>query len=270
MTHQLTPAQRVIVALDVNDPVKALVLVEKLAPLGVTFKLGLEFINALIFNLLCRDIVRFAENLWACIKLFHYRAQFFWDIKLKDIPHTVEGASRVIACMGVKMFNLHIDGGTKMMKAAVAGAVAEGGTRPLVIGVTALTSLGDGDYDEMGLLPCEVGEEGMEWLRDHVVSLARLGQVAGLDGVVASVHEATAIREACGPNYLIITPGIRWSATADDQVRVGTPYEAIRNGSDLLVIGRNITGQEDPVAAAQFAIAEIKRALADQAKVAEY
>lgn len=183
-------------------------------------------------------------------------ANVFLDLKLHDIPATVERAAANCARSGAKIFNVHASGGADMMRAAAAGARAgagvDGAPAPCVIAVTVLTSL---DRQALGALgvAAEPGELVVRW--------AELAKQCGLDGVVASAREARAIRGACGPEFLIVTPGIRPSGAAtDDQRRVLTPAVAIAEGADLLVVGRPITRAEDPVAAAQTIASEIDAA----------
>jgi orotidine-5'-phosphate decarboxylase len=173
----------------------------------------------------------------------------FLDLKFHDIPNTVAGSVRAAAALsGVRMMTLHTSGGLAMMQAA-REAVAGRKKRPALLGVTILTSLDSGALRRIGLA-------GPATTR--VVALARLAKEAGLDGVVASAHEARAIRKACGPRFLIVVPGIRPAAAAvHDQSRVATPAEAIRAGASYLVVGRPITGADDPAAAAQAIAKEI-------------
>ncbi|MDD9877047.1 MAG: orotidine-5'-phosphate decarboxylase [Magnetovibrio sp.] len=173
----------------------------------------------------------------------------FLDLKFHDIPNTVAGA--IGSALKVKpfMLNVHASGGRAMMEAAAA-AVAEAGTeRPILLGVTVITSLGDGDLADMGI-------NGTA--EQQVIRLAQLAQAAGLDGVVCSAKEITAIREACGPAFKLVTPGIRpaW-ASSDDQKRIVTPADAVAMGADYLVIGRPITGADDPAEAAARIGAEL-------------
>jgi orotidine-5'-phosphate decarboxylase len=176
----------------------------------------------------------------------------FLDLKYHDIPNTVAGSVRAAAELpGVRMMTLHASGGLAMMQAA-RGAVAGLKNRPVLLGVTLLTSL-----DAAALR--RIGIQGPPAAR--VLALARLANEAGLDGVVASAHEARAIRRACGPRFLIVIPGIRPAATStDDQARVATPADAIRAGANYLVVGRPITGASDPAAAARSIAEEIAAA----------
>lgn len=165
----------------------------------------------------------------------------FLDLKLHDIPNTVKGGMKNLAKLDVDIVNLHCAGGSAMMKAAIEG-LDEGaidGKRPLCIGVTQLTSTSkEAMNEELGIL----GE-----VKDCVIKYAKLAKDSGLDGVVCSVHEARAIHEACGNDFLTVTPGIRLSDDAkDDQKRVATPSFAKEEGCDHIVVGRSITKSENP------------------------
>jgi orotidine-5'-phosphate decarboxylase len=174
----------------------------------------------------------------------------FLDLKFHDIPNTVAGAVAAAAAElpNVRLLTLHTLGGVTMMHAA-RDAVSKGRNRPKLLGVTILTSLNEVALEDVGIAgpPAE-----------RVVALARLAQEAGLDGVVASGQETRAIREACGPKFLIVVPGVRpESAGANDQSRVTTPSGAISAGADYLVVGRPITEAQDPRAAALAIAREI-------------
>lgn len=227
--------QKIIIPLDVDTPKKAVELVEILKDEVGAFKVGLELVNSAGLGIFDKIRAAGAERI-------------FYDCKFHDIPNTVAGASSAAARLDVWMFNVHCSGGFAMMKAAKDAAVEtaerEGVTPPLVIGVTVLTSI---DRDTLNN---ELRVSGT--VVYQVVNLAKLAREAGLDGVVSSPHEIEAIRAACGPDFLIVTPGVR-PAGGDigDQKRVMTPAEAIRHGADYLVIGRPIIKAEDPRAAAR-------------------
>ncbi len=241
--HSLAPHERVLAALDVDHLDAALGLVRELRPLVGGFKVGLELCTA-------AGAPRVAEAVAAA------GGSLFLDLKLHDIPNTVAGAVRAVCAFGpaVRMLTLHCQGGAAMLRAAVEAARAAP-QRPLLLGVTVLTSVDQTALrDELG-----VGAP----LAEHVARLARLAQDCGLDGVVASPHEVAAIRAACGDGLLIITPGVRpaWAASSD-QRRVMTPAAALRAGADYLVIGRPITAPPPdvggPAAAATRILREIE------------
>lgn len=164
----------------------------------------------------------------------------FLDMKFHDIPNTVAGACRSAAGLGVWMINLHVSGGRKMLEAG-REAVDKSGNRPLLIGVTVLTSLTSVDLNEIGV---------REDPGDLVLRLSRLAQSSGLDGVVCSPLEVSSLRKQFGNDFVLVTPGIRPQGTdRGDQQRILTPSEAISAGSDYLVIGRPITQAADPLQA---------------------
>ena len=169
--------------------------------------------------------------------------KIFLDLKLHDIPNTVKNGMKNLAKLDVDIVNLHAAGGSAMMKAAIEG-LEEGavhGKRPLCIAVTQLTSTSQEAMNEELLIPGDV--------KDVVISYAKLAKESGLDGVVCSVHEAKAIHEACGSDFLTVTPGIRLADDSkDDQKRVATPAFAKEQGCDYIVVGRSITKCADPVA----------------------
>lgn len=169
--------------------------------------------------------------------------KIFLDLKLHDIPNTVKNGMKNLAKLDVDIVNLHAAGGSAMMKAAIEG-LGEGavnGKRPLCIAVTQLTSTSQEAMNEELLIPGDV--------KDVVISYAKLAKESGLDGVVCSVHEAKAIHEACGSDFLTVTPGIRLADDSkDDQKRVATPAFAKEQGCDYIVVGRSITKSADPVA----------------------
>lgn len=186
-------------------------------------------------------------------------ARVFWDQKLHDIPNSVAGASRGFTKQGVWMFNVMATGGKAMMEAAINAAKEEatklGIERPLVIAVTLLTSI------DQETLEREFLVSGMT-TKEYVVHLAKLAQEAGLDGVVASAQDTAMIRKACGPDFIIVNPGIRPAGTeVNDQKRIGTPTSAIIGGADYLVLGRAITAASDRKEAASKVIKEIESAI---------
>jgi orotidine-5'-phosphate decarboxylase len=259
--------ERVALALDLESASDAEDLLARLEPRPLWVKVGLQLFT------------REGPDVLAHFKQGGYRV--FADLKLHDIPNTVRGAARAVAARGADLVNVHASGGEAMMRAALEGAregseeggVAAGGRAPegrspgeppaatgvrsgaggaragsggtRVVAVTLLTSLGPSD-----LVAIEGSGATADSLRERVVRLALLARKAGLNGVVASPGETAAIRKACGPGSFIVTPGIRpGGADPGDQKRIAAPAEAIRAGSDLLVVGRAVTASKDPAAA---------------------
>jgi orotidine-5'-phosphate decarboxylase len=221
---------KVIVPLDFDNPMHALALADKLDPRACALKVGKE-----MFVVAGPEPVR-----WMIERGFNV----FLDLKFHDIPNTVAQACAAATRLGVWMLNVHAAGGRAMLTAArqsVDRTAAERGTKaPLLIAVTVLTSLSDADLREQGL---------PDGTAAHAVKLARMTADCGLDGVVCSAVEAPALRAAQGPQFTLVTPGIRLAGSApDDQTRIITPEAAIANGADYLVIGRPITRAADPVA----------------------
>ena len=167
--------------------------------------------------------------------------KIFLDLKLHDIPNTVKKAMAVLSRLDVDMCNLHAAGASAMMQAALEGLTRPDGTRPILLAVTQLTSTSQQQLQDDILI-----ERPIE---DVVVSYARTASAAGLDGVVCSPLEAGSIHNACGKNFLTVTPGVRFAdSKKDDQTRITTPAGAKEIGSDYIVVGRPITQAEDPVA----------------------
>ncbi len=224
----------ILVALDVPTEHAALKLAETLQGTVGGYKIGSQ-----LFTSVGPGIVRtFVER----------GDRVFLDLKFHDIPNTVAGSVAAATALGVWMVNVHASGGPTMLAAArrAAGetAAARNTPRPLVVAVTVLTSMDHAALSAVGIQASPL---------DQVVRLARIVQEAGLDGVVASPQETAAIREACGPDFVIVTPGIRGGSAAsgpDDQQRTSTPAGAVAAGSSYLVIGRPITGAGDPREAA--------------------
>jgi len=224
---------RLIVALDVNSRDSALSLVQALRPRVQRFKVGLE-----LFTACGPPLVR---------EILDRGGQVFLDLKFHDIPNTVARAAVSAARLGVGMFTIHLSGGALMTRRAADELEAHCQVyrvpRPKILGVTVLTSLSPADLEEIG-----VGRS----VEDQVVALAEMGKAAGLDGVVCSPHEARLIRDACGRDFLIVTPGIRPEGSdKDDQSRTLTPKSALEAGADFLVVGRPIVKADDPLEAAE-------------------
>lgn len=232
--------ERIIVALDTPDTAQAVRWVEQLTGAVGAFKLGLEFIQAQ-----GPQGVREVQAAGA--------HRLFFDGKFSDIPNTVAGAVRSTCALRPWLLNVHAMAGAAAMRAARAAAEESvPGDRPLVIAVTVLTSL---DQDALAA----IGVTGA--VEEQVVRLALLAKESGMDGVVASPLEIESIRAACGPEFLIVTPGVRPAGGAThDQARVATPGAAVRAGADYLVVGRAITGAADPRAAAAAIAEEIEAA----------
>ena len=173
----------------------------------------------------------------------------FLDLKLHDIPNTVKKAMRVLSALDIDMCNVHAAGTVEMMRAALEGLTREDGTRPLLIAVTQLTSTSEERMQKELLIGAGMGET--------IVKYAQNAREAGLDGVVCSPLEAAMVKDACGPQFLAVTPGIRFAdASKDDQVRITTPARAREIGSDYIVVGRPVTAAPDPVAAYERCLKE--------------
>lgn len=175
--------------------------------------------------------------------------RIFLDLKLHDIPNTVKKAMRVLSALDVDMTNVHAAGTVEMMRAALEGLTRPDGTRPLLIAVTQLTSTSEEAMHKQLLIDASIN--------DTIARYARNAREAGLDGVVCSPLEAGLVKEACGKDFLAVTPGIRFADSAsDDQKRITTPARAREIGSDFIVVGRPITAAPDPVAAYRRCVEE--------------
>jgi orotidine-5'-phosphate decarboxylase len=226
---------RLIVALDVADATRAVEIVDRLGDDIKVYKVGFEL---------------FVSNGPSLVRQIHDRGkQVFLDLKFHDIPNTVSKAAVAAARCGVFMFNLHASGGHEMMKRtneAVSEVCAkEGLAKPKIIAVTVLTSLSNEE------LKSDLGVT--RGIKAYVKHLAWLTKKAGLDGVVSSPQEITMIKEHCGRDFLVVTPGIRPSwQPPNDQQRTATPQQAVRDGADYLVMGRAILNHEDPARAIEI------------------
>ena len=213
---------KIFVALDVENKQKALEIVSDLKGLGACFKIGKQLFTSTGPELV-KEIVGMGEDV-------------FLDLKYHDIPNTAAKAGVAAAELGVKIFNVHASGGRKMME-AVRSEMDKLANPPLVLAVTILTSLGEEDIREVGF---------DRTIPEQIAKLAKLAKDSGMDGVVASPLEIELIRETCGKDFKILTPGIRPAfAAVNDQKRIATPAEALRKGADYLVIGRPITAAEN-------------------------
>lgn len=219
---------KIIVALDYADAASALHLVTRLEPALCRLKVGKE-----LFTVAGPQLVE---------QLMRRGFDIFLDLKFHDIPNTVAQACKAAAALGVWMTNVHALGGRKMMEAA-RDAVAGYPSPPKLVAVTLLTSMMQQDLAELGISATPA---------DMVLRLATLAHSSGLDGVVCSAQEAALLRLHCGPEFCLVTPGIRpQNAATDDQARVMTPRAALQQGSNYLVIGRPITQAADPLQALQ-------------------
>ena len=232
---------RLFVALDVDHANQALELVSALSVCTRRFKIGSQ-----LFTAAGPELVR---------RIVAMGAEVFLDLKFHDIPTTVGAAAAAATRLGVYMFNLHASGGCEMIKRAAESAsevaAGLGQRRPLILGVTVLTSTDAETLRETGIA---------RPLDEQVVSMANLSAECGLDGVVVSAREARLVRSAINrAGFLIVTPGIRPAdGPADDQKRIMTPREAIKAGADFIVVGRPITAASNPVDACRRVLGEIE------------
>ncbi|MGL5742638.1 MAG: orotidine-5'-phosphate decarboxylase [Legionella sp.] len=229
---------KLIVALDFDKELDALNLVEKLDPQSCAFKVGSE-----LFTLFGTQFVK---------QLINRQFKVFLDLKFHDIPNTVAKACKAGAELGVWMMNVHASGGINMMQSAVKAIESYGASKPILIAVTVLTSFNAHELSSIGINAP---------LLEQVKRLATLANEACLDGVVCSAQEARAIKDLCGAQFITVTPGIRLASDSnDDQSRIMTPQQAIKEGSDYLVVGRPITRAVNP----EHVIAEILNDLSIQ------
>jgi orotidine-5'-phosphate decarboxylase len=248
VTFDAHPRSSLIVALDFDSLSSAMKFAKQVADLVGLFKIGSQLFTA--------------AGPAAVKEISALGPGIFLDLKFHDIPNTVAGAVLSSAAMnGVQLVNVHALGGSTMLKAAaqaISAGVPLGMDRPRLLAVTILTSMDQKAMRETGISGAP---------QTSVMKLAKLAKSSGVDGVVASVQEAKAIRKVCGRDFLIVTPGVRLkdkektdNGKKDDQARTATPAEAIRAGADYIVVGRPILAAEDPRAAAQEIVDEIAAA----------
>ena len=236
--------EKLVLALDVESIEEAKGLVDELSPYIGTFKVGLQ-----LFCGYGLEIINYIKE---------KNSNFFLDVKLHDIPNTVEHASYNVIKNGANFFNVHTTGGIEMMKAARKGAdeAAQkfGRKKPLILGVTVLTSI------SQEILKNELSNN--KSVEDFVIQLAKNARLAGLDGVVASAKEIKAIKKELGNDFIVLTPGIRpkWSLT-DDQKRIATPSGAIKDGADYIVLGRAVTKAQNKKEAIKKIYEEIEKGI---------
>lgn len=228
------PRERLIVALDVSSAAAARKIVAAVGDSAYTYKVGMQLFTA-EGPAIVRDLISAGRRV-------------FLDLKYHDIPTTVGAAVREAAQLGVSMLTVHAAGGGPMLRAASEAAASQG-TAPLVLAVTVLTSLDENELNTLGVRGTVV---------DQVLRLAALALANGCRGVVASAHEASALREELGQEFAIVTPGVRPAGNGrDDQARVVTPAEAIAAGSTHIVVGRPIASAADPAAEARAILSQI-------------
>lgn len=232
-------------AIDTQDQDRALSLAGMMARAGCGIKLGLEY-----FNKNGPDGIRTVTARYPDLP-------FFLDLKFHDIPHTVAGAVSAVTALGASYINVHATGGRAMMEAAREAAEKTAARHdvptPRILAVTLLTSLDEQAVNDVGFTGT---------IKDRVVHLAKLAEDSGMDGVVCSAHEIEHIRQNCGPDFVLMVPGIRPAGEdAGDQRRIMTPVEALAKGASHLVIGRPITQAADPESAARRINAEIVQSL---------
>jgi orotidine-5'-phosphate decarboxylase len=231
----LAAKDKLIIALDVETPEKALELVRQLHSIAGMFKVGSQ-----LFTTAGPKIVK---------EILALDAKVFLDLKFHDIPHQVAGAARSAAELGVSLFTIHASGGSEMMRRAVEAVTDRSKTK--ILAITVLTSIDERILSEIGI----TSNPG-----DSVLRLVKLAEASGVDGVVASPQEIETIRHTVSnPDFLIVTPGIRPATSqSEDQKRVATPAAAIAAGASYLVVGRPITGAANPLAAAREILAEME------------
>lgn len=233
-SSRTAPREKLIVALDVSTAAAAQKIVLAVGDSAFTYKIGMQLYTAEGPGVV-RDLVASGRRV-------------FLDLKYHDIPNTVAGAVQEAAQLGISMLTVHVTGGGKMLRAAVEAARAHNPAL-LVLGVTVLTSLDENDLEKIGVRGT---------VRDEVLRLSALALANGCQGIVASAHEASALRTELGDHFAIVTPGVRPAGTGHgDQARVVTPAEAIAAGASHIVVGRPITEAADPAAEARAILEQI-------------
>ena len=232
--------ERLILALDVDTKDEALKLVAELHDVVGYFKIGMQLYYS-CGNELIKEIHAIGGKI-------------FLDLKLHDIPNTVYHAAKVISRQGVEMTNFHAGGGKEMLSKAVSGLTEGSSNPPLALAVTVLTSLDDANLNNLGI-STSVSETVANW--------ADLAKASGCNGVVCSPMEISLVKERCGQDFVTVTPGIRpaWSVK-NDQKRITTPYDALAQGGDYIVIGRPIRTAENPREAAMKIVDEMAQGYA--------
>lgn len=231
----MTARERLIVALDVSSAAAAQKIVAAVGDSAFLYKVGKQLFTA-EGPAIVRDLVASGRRV-------------FLDLKFHDIPNTVAAAVAEAAKLKVSMLTVHASGGSRMLKAATEAAAASSAAKPLVLGVTVLTSFRDADVQEVGFSGRVV---------DNVLRLAQLARASGCGGIVTSAKEVAEVRRELGAGFAIVTPGVRPAGSdVGDQARVVTPAEAIAAGASHIVVGRPITAAADPAAAARAIVEEM-------------
>ena len=240
MNSPLVSADRLIVAVDVDSLQAARSLVQDLAPQVRWFKIGFELFTR--------------EGPAAAQLVKDAGANLFLDLKFHDIPNTVRGGVKSALAHGADLLTLHASGGPTMLRAARDAADEAGRSDAILVGVTVLTHFSESDFNTLF--------DSKRKMEDTVIALAKAARAGGMNGVVASARELPAIKRAIARDFIVVTPGIRLAgAGKDDQTRVVTPDQAIRDGADFIVVGRPITGAMDPPAACDEVLRQMTDAL---------
>ena len=240
MNSPLFSADRLIVAVDVDSLQAARTLVQDLAPQVRWFKIGFELFTR--------------EGPAAAQLVKDAGANLFLDLKFHDIPNTVRGGVKSALAHGADLLTLHASGGPTMLRAARDAADEAGRSDAILVGVTVLTHFSESDFNALF--------DSKRKMEDTVIALAKAARAGGMNGVVASARELPAIKRAIARDFIVVTPGIRLAgAGKDDQTRVVTPDQAIRDGADFIVVGRPITGAMDPPAACDEVLRQMTDAM---------